>query len=501
MSIMPHKVGTTLTDSFFFLDRTTRAAVTGKVNADFSIDISKNGVGNQATTGCTITEVDAVNNPGEYKFVASISGFPAATGYYTVRIIYTADVVYTYDISYLVTENGDFDGTFGAAAFTATASNGRVMVGLSALAGATVYIRTPAGVLYTTTTTDANGLWGPVFLDANGTWTGYATKSGYSTVSFTISVAALVATGPGTDVTLTATSSGSGLTLGELMSYGRRQIRDSNGPKADTELKSAINDALCMISRSRYWPWYETVAALRLRTSYNTGTVSVSQDGTTVVLAGGTWPTWVDSSCQIRLGAQWYKIASRTNGTDIVITQPYGEAAIVASASWILFKADYTLASDLIKFGSITMPGPGWVWGGNQASYEEVLKAQNAYIGGQKFPAIWSIHKNMWCAWPFPNQDATLNYMYYRSPAALVSTTDEADIDPMHLDVIQRAVDYQLALRYGNVVSGGQAETMAAFKGALATAEKMDKAPVPRGSILASPGNPMIPARLIGSAL
>ena len=168
MPTIPHKVGTTWRDSFFYLNSGTMAGVTGKVQADFTIDVSKDGVGNIATTGLTITEVDATNNPGEYSISGSLSSFVATAGLYVIRIYDTASPDYTWDMTVQVTSDGTFGGTWGAVSFTAVASNGRVMTGATPLEDAQVFIETPAGVLYTIATTDASGLWVGDFIGIRG---------------------------------------------------------------------------------------------------------------------------------------------------------------------------------------------------------------------------------------------------------------------------------------------------------------------------------------------
>jgi hypothetical protein len=492
------KVGTSLRDEFWYRSKTTFTGVTGKVQANFTIKLSKNGVGNQSTTGITITEVDATNNPGLYAIVVSGStGFTAATGEYTLTINDTSSPEYSWESTFVVTSDGTGLGTLGGASFTSTTGNGRVTDGTSALNAATVYIRDPAGVLYTLATTNSSGQWGPVYFDRDGTWTGYVQKAGYSVASFSIVTSGATATGPGADVSIPAISIGSGLTLGELMSYGRMQVRDSVGTKADTQLKSAINDALGMIARERKWPWYDRQGTMKLNGAYSTGTLALTQTSAVVTLTGGTFPTWVSSDCCLEVNGQWHRISTRDSGTQVTLVTAWGEASVAAS-TYTVFQDEYALPSDCLRFGRI-FPGTGWVYGGEPTSFEGVLAAKNAAAWNQRYPCAWGIHKDRFVCWPWPSTDTNLQFVYSIKPAVLTSTTDAADWDPVQLEVLQRAIDYQCALRFGATVSGDPNGCMARYQAALAKAAPTDKTPRSSNPFSGGPrsGNPWEGSRLV----
>lgn len=494
MSVVYHKVGTTLRDSFHYLNKNTYAAVTGKVQGDFTIKVSKNTTGNQATTGVTITEVDATNNAGEYHFeVSGTTGFCSATGEFTIRIYDTASPEYTWEQTYVVTADGTGAGTVGVS-FTATASDGRVTDGTSALSGATVYIRTPAGVLYTTVTTNASGLWGPVYFDPNqtGSWSCSAVKAGYSTTSFTITTTSTTATGPATDVALSAVTTGSGITLSELMSYARTLVHDRVGNKADTQIKTSINDALTTLARElitrERGEWYRRMSYITLRPTYNTGTLTLTEGSPTVTLATGTFPTWVSAYASLEIGGQFFPIASRDSGSQVTLSVTWGEAS-TTSTSWVVFQDQYALQSDCLRFGRL-YPGEGWVWQGTPRKYVDVQAAKNAALWGQKFPAVWAIQKDRIHLWPYPSQKTYLAYDYYIRPAILTSGSDEADVDPVLLELLHRAIDYQLAIQFGQTVSGDRKVTQAAFEYALAKGAATDKQPTNRHDLFSSVQEP-----------
>lgn len=461
MSTIPAKVGRAITEKFICVDA-SNVAYTGKVQADFTIKISNGTTGNVATTGLVITEVSAVNDPGHYAVVISgTTGFQATTtGEYTVEIYLTADIGTRVAMTFLVTSNGDFDGTSGAASFTATAANGRVTDGAAALASATVRIRTSGNVIYTSTTTDASGLWGPVYFDTAGTYTIDVQKSGYTANSTaTITVVSTTATlSPATDIALSVATSSSGLTASDLWAYARRMARNKNGTQSDTEIKQAVNDALDMLAMDAEWPWlYTDRGTFSLDAAYNTGTIALTTSSPNVTLTTGTWPTWAASGKLFYQG-KIYFIDSRTSGSVIVLSTAWKEASVTAGA-YVIFRDEYSLVTDLMKFGMIH-PGQTWQWGGDPVGFEAFLDNQNNCNFGLNYPYCWTIATGKIKLWPYPSQDLLVNYSYYKKPAALVSSSDTADWDPSQLILLRRAIDYQIALRYEDCVVGTPKQCM-----------------------------------------
>lgn len=478
MSTIPWKVGTTINEKFILTDRSSGAGVTGKVQADFTIKISHNATGSVSTTGLVITEVDATNNPGAYRVqVSGSTGFHATTtGEYTVVISLTADPLQTYVMTFHITSDGDFSGTIGSASFTATAANGRITDGTSALASVTVRIRDSVNAIVVQTTTDASGLWGPIYLDP-GTYTIDAQKTGYtSSNSSTIVVVGTTATGPGADIALASASSGTGLTASDLWAYARRMARNRVGSQADTEVHQIVNDALDMVSQEQEWPFLLTDrGTFSLDAAYSTGTLTLTTGSTTCTLATGTWPTWAASG-KLKISGKTYFIASRTSGSVIVLATAWKETT-TSTATFVIFRDEYALASDLMKFGSIHQ-GESWYWGSDPVGFDQFLQMQNDHNYADSTPRFFTIAGSKIRVWPYPSQDVLINYSYYKKPAALTTSTDEADWDTQHVLLLRRAIDYQCALRYEDCVAGDAGQTRGVYQAALSRAKTFNKGPM-----------------------
>lgn len=473
-----HKLGTTLRLGIEAIDPATGLADASLTTASFTTQIVKNLTGNQATTGCAFTEPDATNNAGN--FVLECSGttsFAAATGVYNVIVFVTSDTTRRWTQTVRVTSDGTGEGSFGDASFTAVASNGRVMSAGSPLASATVKIVDSSGVLYVQTTSSATGVWGPVFFNTDGTYTIHVFKSGFTTTTGTIVVVGAAATGPGADLTISAASTTSTILVSRLMSYCRRRIGDHTGTKADTEILEIINEAAEMLSMERYWDYYLTHGSIATQPSYTTGTVAITNGGTTVNLTGGTWPSYA-ASCHLLVGGVWSKVASRTSGTAIVLEDPWGEATVTAD-TFTIAQYRYQLPSDCAKIDD-TMLGARYPFNGTFTSAKRIEWMKDQFQSGLDIATHWGIEQDLMCLWPFPTTTHQINFLYFRKPAE-VTSGDTLDWDAGHVGVLRRAIDYVAVLRTPITGSDYEAASTArklvfdAYKEELAKAMTWDK--------------------------
>jgi hypothetical protein len=489
----PVKVGTNYKDTFYLKNKATDAPITGKVQGDFTMQVSRGTTGNLATTGITITEVDASNNPGAYDVVASgsnsFTSTTAGKAHLTIRL--TSDNYYTFEQTILVTADGTFEGSSGAARFTATASDGRITDGSSPLTGVTVRLLNSANTIVAQTTSDASGLWGPVFLDA--TVTVSAQKSGYAVnTSSTVTVAGTTATGPAADIALTAVSSSSSILCSDLTAYARVQARNVQGSQSDTVLLQAVNNAIAWVATSKFWERYKTHGEISLQAPYETGTVVTADADTTVVLTGGTWPTWAASG-KVLMEGKLYRAQTRTSGSDLELTTAWKGTAL-AAATFKIIRDEYALPTDCLKFGRF-YPGQAWGWGGDASSMEDVLIAQHSFTYGESYPAKWCIHAtgntDKLMLYPYPTTSQQLPFWYYRKPALMTSGGDTADVDALQLELLQRSIDYQVAIRYETCVAGDPEKCLKRLLEAFNRFSSNDKAPI-------NPSGPLGALRLRG---
>lgn len=480
------RVGTAFQDSFFYLGQDAlRTPVTGKVQGNFAIRLSKDGVGNQSLTGITITEIDAVNNPGEYTVAITSAAFPAAAGHYVLRITDSVNTQFSWAWSIFVTSDGTGAAPIGPALFTPIVGNGRITDGASPILGASIIIRRADGTLYYTTTTDASGLWPAVnFPAANATYTVYAIRSGYQQTQGTITVTGGVAAGPGTDLVMAAAVVSSGFSASDLWAYARRMSRNRTGPTADIEIQQCVVEALERLATRHTWPWYRSYGTFTIYAYYGTGTIALTKGSPIVTLTGGTWPAWVTSQATLRVGSQLLSIASRDSNTQITLAAAWNEASN-PTATMIVYLDQLALPSDMYRFGQI-LPGQRWGFGAAPIGSDQLDNMQNALSFSQKFSDFFAVQGQYIKLSSYPNYDTTVRYSYWRRPATLVNSTDVADWDPAHIRLLRRAIDCEVALRFGGYVGGTYAEAITRFEETLRDAMPNDRTERSEMSVLGS---------------
>lgn len=467
-----HKVGTTFRDSFQYTDPLTNLPTNGLGLSDFTFELTRQETGGQSTADFTLTNTDN----GKYDLVSSgVSGFPATTGVYYLTIYRTSDSAAArrrYTNTIRVNSTGTGGGSAGTGQFTAVAGNGRVELNGSPVSGASIRILSGSTVL-ATTTTDLNGLWGPVFFPADGTYTVMANATGSSIVNGTITVSGGVATGPGTDLLLVTTSAVTTITFAALKSYARRQYKDRTGPKADVEVVEMVNEALGRIAMDSKLPWFETYTKIQLNGTYQTGTIALAKGSTTVTLTGGTWPTWAASGDLIA-GNQIIPVASMDTSTQLTLKFAWGDTSLAAGSTYVLARYRYPLPTDILKLERVLW-GPNYPYGTNPVSRSRVEFLRDAFLSGNG-AIVWSFAtaNNELALWPYVSADRLISMLYYRRPAILVNDADTMDMDPLLIGLVHRAIDFMCSV-HGECAAGSREQCHQLYVDELASSASSDK--------------------------
>jgi hypothetical protein len=454
----------------------TGAFVTGLTNASFTKQLTKTGVGNQATTGITVTEVDSVNNPGVYSITLATTGFVSANGSYHLKLYRTSDPTYSYEQIYEVTYDGTPSGV-GALSFTSSSGNGRIVdSGASPISGATVYITQTSSGYQIALPTDVNGDWGPWFQNPSaGTFVITANKTGYAQTVSSISVGALSITGPGTNIVLQAVSSSSAMTAGEWWSYARRQASNKSGTQADTKIKQLVNDAQDRLAKDfKTSQWYWRRAQININAAYDTGTITLTNGSANVVIAGGTWPSWAGSA-KLRYNNQLLDIESRTDGTTVVLTNTWN-ADTVAGAAYVVFQDTYDLPENFFEFGRI-MQGQAWPYQPDPISIQQFWQNQNAWTFGSQYSWSFAIANGKLLIGPYPNTSASYMYTMRVRPTPLVDESDVLDVDPGWTETLRHLVNYYVCMYFGESVAGTKEQCLALYQESLQSQLSNDKSP------------------------
>lgn len=435
----------------------------------FTISVFKDGVG-VANTGVTITYVSGL----QYTVtIDGSTGFVNAPGTYVLVISLTANTNYSWSETWSVTSDVyKVQGGFLApiAVFTAANGNGRVTDGSSPIQGTVVTVRRPNSSILSQFITDVNGLIGTIVFDTTGTHAITVEANSFAAGYSSVSVSGSTVTGPGADIVLTAVASVGTLAASSLWTYARRMYKDHIGAKADAEIKDAVNEALWMVASVKDWQWYQTIGTITLKAQYTTDTATLTQDSAVVTFAGAL-PAWVDETCDIQCpDGQWYPILTRDSNTQLTLTAVWPIAS--QTAQLIVAKSKYALPADCRNIEKI-LTFDTWLWGNMPVSPASIEMAKRRI---QTFNPCWSVERGNLIAWPMSNVDKTAVYLYWRRPVALTTSTDLADIDEKYLELLNRAIDFQIAAR-GDCVAGDRPTCLNAFKEALGRVAPNDTGP------------------------
>lgn len=98
------------------------------------------------------------------------------------------------------------------------------------------------------------------------------------------------------------------------------------------------------------WSFLKPITELDLIGSYATGTIAVDEDGTTVTLTDGVWPSWTATNGTLVVDNVAYAIASRTNNTELELSEAWAKDTETAANYSLRHDGNYDLSDD---FGGI----------------------------------------------------------------------------------------------------------------------------------------------------
>jgi len=128
-------------------------------------------------------------------------------------------------------------------------------------------------------------------------------------------------------------------------------IRKISNVTSDTVLENrSIQIALDRTYQHFDWPYYLQWGAIRTVATYTTGTAIVTNGSTTVTGVGTTWTSaMVGRKFRHADEAAYYRIASVTNTTTLVLEQAYQGDTDSTGSSYTIYKDEYRLAPDMDK--------------------------------------------------------------------------------------------------------------------------------------------------------
>lgn len=143
-----------------------------------------------------------------------------------------------------------------------------------------------------------------------------------------------------------------------------------------------VSHGFRQIAERRPWSWLIKPGQFVLPAVYNTGTVTVTQNSTTVVGSGTVWTTdMVDRQFRVGTSGPIYSIAQVNSSTSLDLDLPYGKAS-GAGASYEIYQAYVKTPADFHSFISVIDPANNWqLWLNFKQEDLDLWDAQRANSG------------------------------------------------------------------------------------------------------------------------
>lgn len=119
---------------------------------------------------------------------------------------------------------------------------------------------------------------------------------------------------------------------------------DVTGKVGLREIRSSIRDSLDEFALAHAWPQYLYEKIITVPAAYQTGTVAYTASTRTLVLSGGTFPTWAATGGVVRFNNVHSRVQTRTDGTTLVLesdTAPTSDVA--AGEAFYLYRDSFVL--------------------------------------------------------------------------------------------------------------------------------------------------------------
>lgn len=182
------------------------------------------------------------------------------------------------------------------------------------------------------------------------------------------------------------------------------------------------------------WSFLKPITELDLIGSYSTGTIAVEEDGTTVTISDGTWPSWAASHGTLVVDNVAYAIASRTDDDEIELDEAWTEDTETEASYTLRHDGNYDLPDDfggfegdmvyaegsnkpnvrIIGEGKIRSLRAGTTSRTNPQFAAMRPKKQTTTTTGQRFEIMF---------FPIPSVTSTLSYRMLVLPELLVTST------------------------------------------------------------------------------
>ena len=156
----------------------------------------------------------------------------------------------------------------------------------------------------------------------------------------------------------------------------------------NTFAQQCLDVAQRVVARSKRWPELTVREFFNTEAAYETGTVAVTEDSTTITITGGTLPTTVASKkwrFALSTTDPWYEIATRSSGTVALLADDYIDATDTSS-SYLVYRPHYALAPAVDRVEEVWLHRGGSAVQLRNAATDSILTNLLHYPSGPGVP-------------------------------------------------------------------------------------------------------------------
>lgn len=187
------------------------------------------------------------------------------------------------------------------------------------------------------------------------------------------------------------------------------------------DLRKAIRTAMRGISSEMIWPNYCDYMYLNTNDEYTTGTITYTAATRTVVLTGGSWPSWADLGSLI-IDTQHARVQKVIDSTTLTIMAD-DEITADYTGTYTLYQYRYRLNTNHIiyKIGKIQVDEAGYCEYMPPSIFE--TDARRRYLSSSGTPRYFTINRDfkntgqtILSIWPYSTTERRLRFGYVRHP-------------------------------------------------------------------------------------
>jgi len=216
-----------------------------------------------------------------------------------------------------------------------------------------------------------------------------------------------------------------------------------------TKINKWINESYKAISALDQWPWLIKNDVIQTVTEITTGTVSVTNDSTSITFSSAPSDSVAnDWRIQFEGADDWYDISAHTAGaTGATLADPF-LGTTDATSTYTLRKVYYSLPSDFSKMMTVRQavtdiklrPVDLRVWDANIPDPTRVHTPAWYLIVGQDSSQNYRITFH-----PIPNDEINIDIRYYQTVSDLSADSDE----PLMPDQFRPIIVFDVLSKYG----------------------------------------------------